>query len=436
MRGTSRSPQAREPVAEPRPDRAAGDRRAAPAAIVRPPWRRSSARPASSAVGRRRRPAGAGPAARSASRPDAVTVAGTVGRARRRARLRRPRPPVVGTSDRRRSCAHRHARRGDGPDTRRRSSRFGALLDSTMDRVADGAIFGALACWLATTGDQLRALAAALVCLVAGQVVSYVKARAEALGFTCNVGIAERTERLHPRRRRRPADRLRRAVGAGRRAVGARGALGVHRRRSGSLHVLPRRPGAGPCRRAARGEPDAPGRSEQRRARRAAELGVRGRLAVGAGAAPAGAAWALLPGRRRPGRPAARARAPSGWRANLRRVVGPELPEAELDALVAAGCARTPGTGWRRSGCPRCRGRRSCAASGWSADSCSADAVDGRYRRGGRAAARGQLGRRRGLGRGQRLAASPRSPSGSSPRALYQRFLAFRRGARHGDHPD
>ena len=36
----------------------------------------------------------------------------------------------------------------------------------------------------------------ALVCLVGGQVVSYVKARAEGLGFTCDVGIAERMERL------------------------------------------------------------------------------------------------------------------------------------------------------------------------------------------------------------------------------------------------
>jgi CDP-diacylglycerol--glycerol-3-phosphate 3-phosphatidyltransferase len=75
------------------------------------------------------------------------------------------------------------------------SSRFGALLDSTMDRIADGAIFGAPTYWLATTG-QHRAAAAGLICLVAGQVVSYVKARAEGLGMRCDVGIAERTERL------------------------------------------------------------------------------------------------------------------------------------------------------------------------------------------------------------------------------------------------
>jgi CDP-diacylglycerol---glycerol-3-phosphate 3-phosphatidyltransferase len=78
---------------------------------------------------------------------------------------------------------------------RGRSSRFGALLDSTMDRVADGAVFGGLAYWLAVTG-QHASLVATLICLVAGQIVSYVKARAEGLGLEANVGIAERFERL------------------------------------------------------------------------------------------------------------------------------------------------------------------------------------------------------------------------------------------------
>jgi CDP-diacylglycerol--glycerol-3-phosphate 3-phosphatidyltransferase len=78
---------------------------------------------------------------------------------------------------------------------RGRSSRFGALLDSTMDRVADGAVFGGLAYWLAVTG-QRASLVATLICLVTGQIVSYVKARAEGLGLEANVGIAERFERL------------------------------------------------------------------------------------------------------------------------------------------------------------------------------------------------------------------------------------------------
>ncbi|MBY8875374.1 CDP-alcohol phosphatidyltransferase family protein [Micromonospora sp. PLK6-60] len=75
------------------------------------------------------------------------------------------------------------------------ATRFGAFLDSSMDRVADSAVFGAVAYWLATEGDR-AGTAAALICLAAGGLVSYVKARAEGLGMSCNVGIAERTERL------------------------------------------------------------------------------------------------------------------------------------------------------------------------------------------------------------------------------------------------
>ncbi|MEH0825507.1 MULTISPECIES: phosphatidylinositol phosphate synthase [unclassified Micromonospora] len=75
------------------------------------------------------------------------------------------------------------------------STRFGAFLDSSMDRIADNAVFGAVAYWLATEHDY-SGVAAALLCLAAGGLVSYVKARAEGLGMTCNVGIAERTERL------------------------------------------------------------------------------------------------------------------------------------------------------------------------------------------------------------------------------------------------
>ena len=75
------------------------------------------------------------------------------------------------------------------------STRFGAFLDSSMDRVADSAVFGAVAFYLAGEGDR-TGTAAALVCLAAGGLVSYVKARAEGLGMTSNIGIAERTERL------------------------------------------------------------------------------------------------------------------------------------------------------------------------------------------------------------------------------------------------
>jgi CDP-diacylglycerol--glycerol-3-phosphate 3-phosphatidyltransferase len=76
-----------------------------------------------------------------------------------------------------------------------RSSPWGAFLDSTLDRVTDGLAFVGLALGLAN-GGQMWAAAATLVALVGGAVVSYAKARAESLGAECNVGIAERTERL------------------------------------------------------------------------------------------------------------------------------------------------------------------------------------------------------------------------------------------------
>jgi CDP-diacylglycerol--glycerol-3-phosphate 3-phosphatidyltransferase len=85
----------------------------------------------------------------------------------------------------------------DGAMARARGStgKFGALLDSTMDRLADGVIFASVAYWFASQGQHSTA-AAAMLCLVSGVVVSYVKARAEGLGFRCDVGIVERAERL------------------------------------------------------------------------------------------------------------------------------------------------------------------------------------------------------------------------------------------------
>ncbi|GGM91494.1 CDP-alcohol phosphatidyltransferase [Thermopolyspora flexuosa] len=74
-------------------------------------------------------------------------------------------------------------------------SRWGAFLDSSLDRLADAAIFSALT-WHFFTDDRPVLAGVTLFCLVAGMLVSYVKARAEGLGMTCNVGIAERTERL------------------------------------------------------------------------------------------------------------------------------------------------------------------------------------------------------------------------------------------------
>lgn len=76
-----------------------------------------------------------------------------------------------------------------------KSGPWGNFLDATLDRIADGAIFGSLAVWAMST-QSAWTTAAALIALVAGQVTSYAKARAEAVGATANVGIAERAERL------------------------------------------------------------------------------------------------------------------------------------------------------------------------------------------------------------------------------------------------
>lgn len=86
----------------------------------------------------------------------------------------------------------------DGALARARGSAsvWGAFLDSSLDRVADAAIFGSLAWWFAFAGHSRPLALASLLCLVLGAVTSYVKARAEGLGMTCNVGFAERSERL------------------------------------------------------------------------------------------------------------------------------------------------------------------------------------------------------------------------------------------------
>ena len=73
---------------------------------------------------------------------------------------------------------------------------FGAVLDSVGDRAADAAIFGALIWWFSGPGDNRLIVLLALLCMVLGVLTSYIKARAEGVGLTCDVGIVERTERL------------------------------------------------------------------------------------------------------------------------------------------------------------------------------------------------------------------------------------------------
>ena len=72
---------------------------------------------------------------------------------------------------------------------------FGGVLDSSCDRLADAAVFGAVAWYYARHGERWMLLAA-LLCLVLGSLTSYIRARAEAAGLHATVGIAERAERL------------------------------------------------------------------------------------------------------------------------------------------------------------------------------------------------------------------------------------------------
>lgn len=86
----------------------------------------------------------------------------------------------------------------DGAVARARGggTRWGAFLDSSLDRVGDAAVFGGLVLYYAGRGDDLGLAALALYCLVTGSLTSYVRARAEGLGMRADVGVAERSERL------------------------------------------------------------------------------------------------------------------------------------------------------------------------------------------------------------------------------------------------
>jgi CDP-diacylglycerol--glycerol-3-phosphate 3-phosphatidyltransferase len=73
-------------------------------------------------------------------------------------------------------------------------SKWGALLDSTLDRISDAAIFIGGLLFFLKTSDSLTVIF--LIAATASFLVSYVKARAESLSIKCDGGIAERSERL------------------------------------------------------------------------------------------------------------------------------------------------------------------------------------------------------------------------------------------------
>jgi CDP-diacylglycerol--glycerol-3-phosphate 3-phosphatidyltransferase len=83
-----------------------------------------------------------------------------------------------------------------------KASNWGAFLDSTLDRFGDAAIFGGLLLYYigphaeTTLGGPQTYVYLSLACLVLGSITSYIRAKAESLGMTAKVGIAERAERL------------------------------------------------------------------------------------------------------------------------------------------------------------------------------------------------------------------------------------------------
>ena len=72
---------------------------------------------------------------------------------------------------------------------------FGAFFDSTLDRIEEGIVLAAVAAYFASQGDDL-AVAATAIAVLGSLMVSYTRARAEALGVECKVGLATRAVRV------------------------------------------------------------------------------------------------------------------------------------------------------------------------------------------------------------------------------------------------
>jgi CDP-diacylglycerol--glycerol-3-phosphate 3-phosphatidyltransferase len=76
-----------------------------------------------------------------------------------------------------------------------RTSKFGAILDSSCDRISEAALLVGISLWFAANGD-IAALAICDVAMVASLLVSYIRARGEAMGIECTVGLCTRPERV------------------------------------------------------------------------------------------------------------------------------------------------------------------------------------------------------------------------------------------------
>jgi len=77
-----------------------------------------------------------------------------------------------------------------------RTDDFGAFLDSTLDRIADAALFGGMAMFFAWQAEDRLYLVLSLVCLAMGAVTSYARSKGEQLGYDAKIGLAERPDRL------------------------------------------------------------------------------------------------------------------------------------------------------------------------------------------------------------------------------------------------
>jgi CDP-diacylglycerol--glycerol-3-phosphate 3-phosphatidyltransferase len=76
------------------------------------------------------------------------------------------------------------------------ATKWGAFLDSTADRLGDAAVFGGILLFFVYQQNSTLWAGVTLIALVFGQLTSYVKARAESLGFTCTGGLAARADRM------------------------------------------------------------------------------------------------------------------------------------------------------------------------------------------------------------------------------------------------
>ena len=72
---------------------------------------------------------------------------------------------------------------------------FGAFLDSTLDRIEEGVVLTTVAAWFASNGNDV-AVAACVLTVLGSLMVSYTRARAEAIGVECKVGLATRPVRV------------------------------------------------------------------------------------------------------------------------------------------------------------------------------------------------------------------------------------------------